>query len=136
MIPVTSVTGSISSLKKSMLITNYIDIPVELRFNTNPNDLGRSFKVSLGFKFGILYDSFTKLKYRQEGETKKLKDKQNYQLNPIRYGAYLRIGAGNLSVFGYYNISTLFENNKGPVKGKGPAQDINYLQVGLSFAAF
>jgi hypothetical protein len=136
MIPVTSVTGSISGLKKSMLITNYIDIPVELRFNTNPNDLGRSFKVSLGFKFGVLYDSFTKLKYRQEGETKKLKDKQNYQLNPIRYGAYLRVGAGNLSVFGYYNISTLFEKDKGPVKSQGPAQDINYLQIGLSFAAF
>lgn len=136
MIPVTDVTGSVSSIKKSMLITNYIDIPLELRFNSNPNDLARSFKVSLGFKFGVLYDSFTKLKYRQNGETKKLKDKQNYQLNPIRYGAFLRLGAGSISVYGYYSISPLFEKGKGPVKGTGPAEAINNFTVGVTLAAF
>ncbi len=119
-------------VKKSKLITNYIDVPLELRFNTNPEDPNRSFKVSLGVKFGVLYDSFTKIKYRDDSETKKLINKQNYNLNPIRYGAIFRVGAGNISAFGYYNLSPLFK------KGKGPSlnEDINNITVGVSLATF
>lgn len=119
-------------LKKSKLITNYLDIPVELRFSTNPEDPNRSFKVSLGFKVGVLYDSYTKLKYKDDSENKKLINKQNYNLNPLRYGALLRIAAGNISAFGYYNLSPLFKSGKGP----SLEEDINTLTVGLSISAF
>lgn len=135
MVPASSIVGT-NKIKKTQLLTNYLDIPVELRFNSNPNDLGRSFKASLGFKFGILYESFTKIKYRQEGETKKLKDKQNYNLNPFRYGLTFRVGAGNFSMFGYYNLSPLFKSGKGPIKGKGPADDITNFTIGFTLAAF
>jgi hypothetical protein len=130
MVPVTSVITP-SSIKKTGLITNYIDIPLEVRFNSNPDDPGRSFKVSLGFKFGVLYDSFTKIKYRQDSETKKLKDKQNYNLNPIRYGVLFRIGAGSFSAFANYTLSPLFKDGEGPDGAK-----INNFTVGLTLAAF
>jgi len=130
------VPSPFSSLKKSQLITNYVDIPFEVRFSANPNDPNRSFKVSAGFKFGVLYDSFTKQKYRENSETKKLKDKQNYNLNPIRYGVLLRIGAGNFSAYGYYGISSLFKDGKGPNDGKGVPGTINNWTVGLTFSAF
>jgi len=96
-----------------------------------PDDPGRSFKVSLGFKFGVLYDSFTKIKYRQDSETKKLKDKQNYNLNPIRYGVLFRIGAGSFSAFANYTLSPLFKDGEGPDGAK-----INNFTVGLTLAAF
>lgn len=130
------VPSPFSSLKKSQLITNYIDIPLEFRFSANPNDPNRSFKVSAGFKFGVLYDSFTKQKYREESETKKLKDKQNYNLNPIRYGVLLRIGVGNFSAYGYYGISPLFKDGKGPNDGEGIPGTINNWTVGLTLATF
>jgi hypothetical protein len=134
MVLVSTVLPNASSLKKSGLITNYIDIPLELRFNSNPDDLGRSFKMSLGFKFGVLYDSFTKVKYREDGETKKLKDKQNFNLNPIRYGVLFRIGAGSFSAYANYTISPLFKDGKGP---DGPlGSKINNFTVGLTLAAF
>lgn len=119
------------NLRKSKLITNYIDIPLEIRFSSRPDDPNKSFKVSLGFKFGVLYDSFTKQKYSEDGEKKKVKDKQNFNLLPIRYGPYLRIGGGNISVYAYYSLSPLFRPGVGP-----SGQDINNFTVGLSLAAF
>lgn len=131
MVLVSTVLPNASSLKKTQLITNYIDVPIEVRFNTNPDDPGHSFKVSLGFKFGVLYDSFTKLKYREDSETKKLKDKQNYNLNPIRYGPLFRIGFGSFSAYANYTLSPLFKDGKGP-----DGAVINNFTVGLTLAAF
>ncbi len=131
MVPVSDVLPTASSLKKTALITNYIDIPLEVRFSSNPDDPGRSFKVSLGFKFGVLYDSFTKIKYREDGETKKLKDNQNYNLNPIRYGVLFRVGAGSFSAYANYTLSPLFKDGKGP-----DGAEINNFTVGLTLAAF
>jgi hypothetical protein len=135
MVSASSVVNS-SKIKRSGLITNYFDIPLEFRFSTNPDDPGRSFKVGLGFKAGVLFDSFTKIKYSQDGETKKLKDKQNYNLNPFRYGVTLRVGAGNFTVYSYYSLSTLFKEGKGPNDGKGNFGDITNFTVGITLAAF
>lgn len=129
---VSMVPSPLPNLKKSKLITNYIDVPLEVRFSTRPDDPNRSFKISLGFKFGVLYDSFTKQKYSEDGETKKIKDKQNFNIYPIRYGTYLRIGGGNISVYAYYSLSPLFRPNIGP----GGNSSINNFTVGVSLAAF
>lgn len=118
-------------VKKSMLVTNYIDIPIEIRFSTNPNDPGRSFRASIGGRAGYLYDSFTKIKYRESGETKKIKDKQNFDLNDFRYGAFVKIGAGNFTLFGYYNFSPLFKDERGPEQ-----TDMTNFTVGLSLSSF
>jgi hypothetical protein len=83
-----------------------------------------------------LFDSFTKIKYTQDGVTKKLKDKQNYNLNPFRYGVTLRVGAGNFTVYSYYSLSTLFKEGKGPNDGNGAYSDITNFTVGISLAAF
>lgn len=131
MVLVSDILPTASSIKKTGFITNYIDIPLEVRFSSNPSDPGRSFKMSLGFKFGVLYDSFTKIKYREDGETKKLKDKQNFNLNPIRYGALIRVGFGPFSAYANYTLSPLFKDGKGP----GGAE-INNFTVGLTLAAF
>lgn len=128
---VTMQTPDVPNVRKSKLITNYLDIPVEIRWNSNPDDPNKSLKVSLGFKFGVLYDSFTKLNYREDGEKKKLKDKQNWNLNPIRYGPYLRIGGGTVSAYAYYSLSPIFKSGKGP-----GGKDINNFTVGISVAAF
>jgi hypothetical protein len=129
---VSMVPSMLPNLRKTKLITNYVDIPVEVRFSTRPDDPNRSFKVSLGFKFGILYDSFTKQKYSEEGETKKIKDKQNFNLFPFRYGPYLRVGGGNISVYAQYSISPVFRPGIGP----GGRENINNFTVGVSLAAF
>lgn len=130
MIPASSVVSS-SKIKKSGLITNYIDIPLEVRFTANPDDPGRSLKVSLGFKVGVMYDSFTKIKYSQDGEIKKLKDKQNFNINPFRYGVTFRVGVGPISLYSYYSLTPIFKDGKGP-----DGADVTNFTVGVTLAAF
>lgn len=117
--------------KKSQLIANYLDFPLELRFSASPTNPSRSFKFTAGFRPGVRIDSFTKVKYREDSETKKLKDKQSWNLSQIRYGIYTRMNVGNFGLFGYYNLSTYFEEKKG-IQGK----DINVLTFGISIAGF
>ncbi len=117
--------------KKSQLITNYLDAVAEVRFSTNPNDPSRSFKTSLGFKAGVLVSSFTKLKYSEDGEVKKFKNKQDWNLNQFRYGVLLRVGVGNFNVFGYYSLTPIFKDGKGPDQA-----ELNYFTLGLSLAGF
>ena len=127
------------SIKKSQLITNYFEIPVELRYSSNPNDPNRSFNAGIGARIGYMYDSFSKVKYREDGETKKVKDKQDFNLNDLRYGVFAKVGVGNFSLVGYYNLTNLFRDGKGPGLPGGPngvVTDFNTFSVGISLSSF
>ncbi len=116
---------------KSMLITNYVEIPIEVRFDTKPEDISRSFNVALGGRIGVLYDSFTKVRFDYNGETVKVKYKQGYGLNSLRYGVYTRIGVGSFTVFTFYNLSDLFQKGKGPL-----GESFNTFTYGISINGF
>ena len=115
---------------KSMLIVNYFDLMAELRFSTNPEDPGRSFKISIGGKIGARMTSQTKVKYRDSGAVVQ-KTKNDFDLNDFRYGAFVKVGAGSFSVFAHYNFSPLFTPGVGPEK-----TDMNNLTIGVSLASF
>lgn len=132
-----SVVG-VTGVKKSALVTNYIELPLEFKFLTNPDDPTRSFRFSLGGRIGYLYDSFEKLKYREEGEMNMLKEKHNFNLNRFRYGVSTKFGIGNFAFFGYYNLNTLFEKDKG-IWSKGSdrqPQNFNTFTIGISLSSF
>jgi len=125
--------------KKSQLITNYIDVPLELRFSTNPDDPARSFKISFGGRIGYMYDSFTKIKYKEDTQVKKIKDKQEFNLSPLRYGLTTRLGIGGFSLFGYYNLTPLFEEGEGisDLSATDPVKNnFSTLTIGISLASF
>lgn len=120
-----------SNIKKSQLINDYIEIPLDFRFDSKPEDISRSFNVAIGGRIGYLFDAKTKIKYIKDGETRIAKDKQNHGMNPIRYGIYTRIGMGAINIFGFYNLSPLFEKDKGPDK-----TTMNTYTIGLSINGF
>lgn len=126
----------VTGVKKSQLITNYLDIPLELRFSTNPDDPTRSFKISVGVRGGYLFESHTKIKYDDNGTKAKRKEKETYNLNPFRYGVYMKIGGGNFSVFGYYNLSPLFKTGRGPTYQNSTTTEMNSFTVGISLSSF
>ena len=103
-------------VKRSMLVANYVEVPLEFRFDTTPEDLGRSFNVAIGGRIGYLFDSKMKVKYHTNGQNKILKDKQDLRLTQIRYGVYTRIGVGAFNVFCFYNLTPLFAKDKGPLQ--------------------
>ncbi len=130
-VPLDSIFSSGTSFKKSQINTNYFDIPLELRWRSRKYDPKRSFKIALGGKVGFLLDSKTKIKYNSNGESKITKQKEKFELSSIRYGAYVRIGYGAISAFGYYSLSDLFNKDKGPM-----GTTMYPLTFGLSLALF
>jgi Outer membrane protein beta-barrel domain len=117
---------------KSMLVMNYFEVmPAELRFDTKPEDLAKSIHVSVGARVGLLFESHTKVNYSEGGEDKTFKDKQNHGLSTFRYGVYSRIGIGSFNLFGYYNLTPVFQENKGPEQTK-----MNTLTIGISLSGF
>lgn len=124
-------TDLVPDIKKSMIVANYFDIPFEIRFDANPDDVSRSFNMAVGGRVGFLFDASTKIKYREDSETKILKDKQNHGLNDIRYGLYTRIGIGGFNWFFFYNTSSLFKTDQGPDK-----TDMNTITAGISINGF
>ena len=102
------------TIQRSFIVNNYIEAPLEFRYDSKPDDIARSFNVSLGWRVGILYDAFTKVDYTHNGEDKSMKDKQWHGMNRWRQGVYLRAGYGGFGASFYYNYTPLFEAGKGP----------------------
>jgi len=117
-------------IKRTQLIVNYFEMPIEFRFDTDPEDIARSFNFSIGGRIGVLFDSSSKVVY-SDGERKISKDNQSHGLNRFRYGISARIGISGLSLVGYYNLSPLFEPNKGPSK-----TEMSTFTIGVSINGF
>lgn len=120
------------NFSKNKFNTNFIEVPLELRFHTNPDNNGRSFKVGLGFRGGRIISS--KTKYRGDQitngvvEVVKIKTLEIPNTYKYRYGPSLRIGYGEISFVAFYSMSGIFDENFGP--------DIRPFSIGISFNSF
>ncbi|WP_281616316.1 outer membrane beta-barrel protein [Flammeovirga sp. SubArs3] len=95
--------------KKSKLVGNYFDLPVEFRFRTYP---GRNaFRFALGAKVGVLMGGHTKVKYEDNGETRIAKDKGEFNLNRFKASLVGRIGYGWINFFCTYGLTNTFQDN-------------------------
>jgi len=102
------------NVMKSKLTTTYLRIPVLLEVQF-PNTV-RSKRVFLsgGIVAGLKLGSHTKVVYDDDGGKNKDKNRDDFNINPFKYGLTARIGFGNISFFGDYYISTMFVKDKGP----------------------
>ncbi len=107
---VTMVPDSVS-LKKNKLNTWYGQIPLLLSFQTSPGNPKRNFHVAVGGFAGLLLGANTKQKSEERG---KVILKDDFNLEPFRYGLTARIGFGNLELYSTYTLSPLFRGGQGP----------------------
>lgn len=119
---------SSAHFKKYKMSTTFVEVPLELRFSQRPHDEKKSFKVALGLKIGTLLGAHTKGKtlLDKSGKTINSYTEKIYKrtfLNPTRVAATLRIGYGNFSVFGAYQLTNLFKD--------GAAAPMQPLQTGI-----
>ena len=118
-------------VKKSVLNATYLDVPIEFRFKTRPDDPSRSFNVTVGGKVGLLIQGKSKLKYKEDNAIHKLKEVHSFHLNKIRYTTYLRVGGAGFDIFMNYSISPLFKEGEGHLDTQP-----NIATVGVSFNGF
>ena len=98
------------NLEKSKLTVSYVNAPVMFQFYMKDK-----FKLSAGGYVGYRLGSYTKIKYEDEGDTKKERDRKNYNLSPLRYGLRAEIGWSWFTLFANYDLNTLFvEDSSAP----------------------
>jgi hypothetical protein len=103
--------------KKYKLAVGFVELPVELRYSGNPENMNRGFKFAIGAKLGTMLDAKTKAKVDLdadgfEGYVEKVKDKKFF--NSTRLAATARIGYGHFTVFGTYTFTEFFKEFQGP----------------------
>jgi len=108
---------TITRYKKIKLATGYLEVPLELRYSTNPVNMNTGWKFALGVKIGTMLDGKVKSKVDLDatgkgGYISKIKDKRNF--NGTRLAATARVGYGNISLFGTYTLTDFFKAGYGP----------------------
>ncbi|HYG16702.1 MAG TPA: outer membrane beta-barrel protein [Bacteroidia bacterium] len=111
---------------RNKLTTRFVSIPLGFQFKFNPN-ARRSFHISLGMHAGYRLTSFFKKVYEDDGKRKK-KTRDDFELNNFRYGAFVKVGYGNFTLFGNYVFTPLFRENAGP--------ELNTVSFGLTIGDF
>lgn len=109
---------TITQYKKYKLQTGFLEVPIELRYSSNPANMNSGFKAAIGAKVGTIIDAKTKAKVDKDadgdgGYVYKVKDKQFF--NSYRLAGTLRLGYGNFTAFGTYTFTEVFKEGQGPL---------------------
>ena len=130
-LPFTQV-DSTNHFKKYKLATSYLEVPLELRYTANTDNVNKSFKAALGFKIGTLVNAHTKGKTLQDKNnntignyTEKIGSKR--YLNSTRFSATARVGYGIISLFGTYQLNSVLKEGVG-------SPDMKLYQVGITIS--
>lgn len=103
-----------STMRRGKYTTGFLEAPFELRYFGNSNNRNKGFKFALGAKVGLIMDSHAKYSEGIGGTyvVQKMSAKKFNQT--WRLAPYARIGWGNFSLFAQYNMTSLYNLNKGP----------------------
>lgn len=109
---------SVEHFKKYKLATTHAEVPIELRFTSDPVNQKKSWKAALGIKVGMLLNAHNKGKTWESKNEVELnpytaKESKKSFFNNSRLAATARVGIGNFSVFGSYSISALLREAAG-----------------------
>jgi hypothetical protein len=98
--------------EKSKLSTTYATMPILLEGQIPVSHHG-TINIGAGFIGAIKLYSHTKVVY-YDNEKMKIKNKDDFSLNLIRYGVTARLGYEMFQAYGTYYLSKMFEEGNGP----------------------
>lgn len=73
-----------------------------------------AFRIGAGPYIGYKIDSYSKVKYKEDDDTKKDRDHDSYYIDNIRYGIRMQLGFHSTDLFFNYDMNELFTEGKGP----------------------
>jgi len=126
-----SSTSAANHFKKNKLVSTYLELPVELRFVTDPEHSDASWKIAVGVKAGALLDVHTRGKTLVNAAGTTLnnyteKEKSKNFFNGTRIAGTARIGYGHVSLFGQYQITNFIKDGRGP--------NVHPYSIGITFS--
>ena len=99
---------------KSKLVTGYLNAPLYLTFATNKFKNGKRLSLSPGLTAGWKFTSYNKRVVNENGDRQKSRNNDDFNLNPFRVNASVRLGYGSFILFANYALTPLFQKNEGP----------------------
>lgn len=100
--------------KRYKLSTAYLEAPFELRYFGNKENRNKGFKAAIGLRVGTLVGAHTKGIRTVDGSKVAEKVNTRRYLDTWRFGATARVGYGNFTLFGSYNLNSLYKEGSGP----------------------
>jgi hypothetical protein len=114
-------TQEVINFTKNRFSSRYLRIPIGFDFTkTIQND--NKLHLVLGPELGFLLNGKVKQESKERG---KEKFKDDYNFNPFRYGAFVRVGYKGMGIYTKYYFNDVF------AKGQGPAE-LKNISFGLS----
>lgn len=112
----------------------YLTAPLHLEFDFSPKKIDKegneyfrthqSLRIGLGGYAGVRIKSKQILKYEEDDQKIKTKQKGDFNVNDFNYGLSAYIGYGQLSLYAKYDLNPLFKDN---------VVDQNNISLGLRF---
>ncbi|MBS1730552.1 MAG: outer membrane beta-barrel protein [Bacteroidetes bacterium] len=109
-----------SHYNKYKLTTIFAELPLEIRYAGNPVQPDKGLKIALGLKIGTLLKSYTKGKNLMDvngtsiyGDKFIQKESNKRFINTTRFALTGRIGFGNFSLDGSYQVNGFLKENAG-----------------------
>ena len=117
--------------KKFKLQTSFLEIPLEFRYTSNPENPNKSWKGAIGAKIGTMLSAHTKGKNLLNGSGGTInsftqKEKSKRYFNKTRFAVTGRIGYGSLSLFTAWQVNAYFKEGLGP--------DVRPYTIGLTIS--
>lgn len=104
--------GEEINYRKNKMAVNYITLPVLFYFNTHEH-LKKSFHLGAGVLVSYKYNSHLKLVWNEDGDKEKDKRRDEYNINPFRYDATLRLGYKYYTLYASYALNDMFRESRG-----------------------
>lgn len=125
-----TVSGFVSGVdfRKNCLKASYVTVPLLLEFNTNSNEK-KSFHLAAGLVGAYNLGSKVKQVYELNNKVYKNKVKDDYNLNPFKVAATVRLGYGRFNAFATYGLTPFFQK-------KATAPDLTAFTVGVTLIHF
>lgn len=109
--------------KKNRFSSQYLRIPLSFQLRTKDDKKGDKLNFVFGPEVGFLLNGKVKQVSKENGKDK---FKDDYNLNPFRYGAFARLGYGGTGVYVKFYGNDVFADGQGP-------EDFKNLSFGLMF---
>lgn len=101
--------------KKNRLTSRYLRVPLSFQLRTKDDKKGNKGHFVFGPEVGFLIDGKVKQVSDEQGKDK---FKDDFNLNPFRYGAFARLGYSGMGVYAKYYLNDVFADGQGPTDFK------------------
>jgi hypothetical protein len=111
---------TLGSSKRFKLNTTYLEAPFEIRYFANKENRNKGFKAAAGVRVGTLINAHTKDIISGSSGTLRDKESSRRFFETWRLAPTLRLGYGNFSIYGAYQITEVFKPNNPQAEGVRP----------------